>query len=244
MLISVIIPTFNSRDTIARAVSSVLRQTYKDYEIIIVDDASDDGVWDYMTALYGDNQKFHLHRLELNSGAGTARKVALSLARGEYYAFLDADDEWLDTKLARQMDVVRDVNADIVHCSYNIKNSSGELVGVALAKKQLVIYDFFWRNQIAMSSSLVSAKLAGALEMPEIRTRQDYAYWWQLVLRNQPVTVGLIEPLMNYYITKNSLSSSMPKNVANNYFMFRHALDYGVPVSCLLVLLKRHVTCL
>ena len=74
MLISVIIPTFNSRDTIARAVSSVLRQTYKDYEIIIVDDASDDGVWDYMTALYGDNQKFHLHRLELNSGAGTAQE--------------------------------------------------------------------------------------------------------------------------------------------------------------------------
>ena len=100
--------------------------------------------WDYMTALYGDNQKFHLHRLELNSGAGTplGRSHYLWLG-GSIMHFLIADDEWLDTKLARQMDVVRDVNADIVHCSYNIKNSSGELVGVALAKKQLVIYDFF-----------------------------------------------------------------------------------------------------
>ena len=103
-MISVIIPSYNSKGTITRAIESVYSQTYKDYEIIVVDDASNDGTWDLLKEKYGSEANVTLKRLETNSGAGIARKVALSIAKGRYYAFLDADDEWLPKKLAIQIE--------------------------------------------------------------------------------------------------------------------------------------------
>ncbi len=99
-IVSVVIPTYNRKKIISRAIESVLNQTYKNYEIIIVDDGSSDGTAEYIKELY--NNKINLIP-QKNQGASSARNTGVAHAKGKYIAFLDSDDEWVQSKLEIQM---------------------------------------------------------------------------------------------------------------------------------------------
>ena len=98
-LVSVIIPAYNSADFIDEALKSVFDQTYKDLEIIVVDDGSTDDTRAVLEK-YGDRVNYHYQD---NNGPASARNRGIKLARGKYIAFLDADDLWLPTKLEKQV---------------------------------------------------------------------------------------------------------------------------------------------
>ncbi|WP_142124358.1 glycosyltransferase [Pseudoxanthomonas sp. 3HH-4] len=98
--VSVIIPTYNRRDLLPRAIDSVLAQTRRVDEIIVVDDGSTDGTADMLQARYGERVK---HVWQSNAGVSAARNHGLRLARGRYLALLDSDDEWLPEKTALQV---------------------------------------------------------------------------------------------------------------------------------------------
>ena len=100
-LVTVVIPAFNAAGTIRRAVDSALAQTFADNEIIIIDDASTDATAAIVAREYGE--RVTLLRLPQNLGESGAMNAGIAAARGELIAFLDADDEWLPEKLARQM---------------------------------------------------------------------------------------------------------------------------------------------
>lgn len=102
-LISVIIPTYNRRSTIKRAIDSVLQQTWKNFEIIIVDDCSTDDTFAFVQRQYGALNNLIYVINEQNCGAGESRNIGVSYANGEYIAFHDSDDEWTPNKLELQM---------------------------------------------------------------------------------------------------------------------------------------------
>lgn len=104
MKVSVIVPVYNGVRYITRCVESILCQLGRDMELIIVDDASTDGTFDLLKSRYKNNEKVALVRCTVNHGAASARNTGIKLARGEYIAFCDADDEWANGKLKRQMD--------------------------------------------------------------------------------------------------------------------------------------------
>jgi glycosyltransferase involved in cell wall biosynthesis len=101
--VSVVIPLYNRAHTIERALSSVERQSFGDLEIIVVDDASQDGGAEKIA---GRDPRIRILRHEANRGAAAARNTGIGAARGEYVAFLDSDDEWLPRKLATQIDLL------------------------------------------------------------------------------------------------------------------------------------------
>lgn len=98
---SVIIPTYEDRDVLPRAVESVLSQTLSDLELIVVDDGSTDGTAAVLDAIDDERLTYLAH--ETNRGASAARNTGIEAATGRYVAFLDADDEWLPAKLERQI---------------------------------------------------------------------------------------------------------------------------------------------
>ena len=98
-MISVLIPAYNAEKYISEAIESVLNQTYKNLEIIVVDDGSADKTRRVVES-FGNKVKYHYQN---NSGPGTARNVCINLSKGEYLAFLDADDIWTKNKLELQM---------------------------------------------------------------------------------------------------------------------------------------------
>ena len=99
--VSVVIPSYNRRPYISDTVESVLGQTFRDLEVIVVDDASTDGTADMLAAEFGS--RIRLERLPHNHGRSAARNLGWTIARGELVAFLDSDDLWLPEKLARQV---------------------------------------------------------------------------------------------------------------------------------------------
>ena len=98
--VSVIIPTYNRAALVQEAVASVLAQTYRDFELLVVDDCSTDGTREALAAWGGETQVL---RLPARRGVSVARNAGIAAARGEWLAFLDSDDLWLTEKLARQM---------------------------------------------------------------------------------------------------------------------------------------------
>jgi glycosyltransferase involved in cell wall biosynthesis len=103
--VSVVLPVFNRESSIGRAVQSVLRQTMSDLELVVVDDGSADRTSAVVSRYSEPRLKFV--KLADNSGPSAARNAGISLARGEYIAFLDSDDEWLPNKLEQQVETIR-----------------------------------------------------------------------------------------------------------------------------------------
>ena len=98
MNISVIIPTFNRKETLKRAIQSVVMQSYTPHEIIVIDDGSDDGTKEWLK----DNFPNVKYIYQMNSGVSSARNKGIKFARGDWIALLDSDDEWLPSKLKDQ----------------------------------------------------------------------------------------------------------------------------------------------
>jgi len=97
-LVSVIIPTYDRRSVLGRAIRSVLSQTFKDFELIVVDDGSEDSTSEYLSRFDGELTAL----FQVNNGVSSARNLGIKHSQGELLAFLDSDDEWLPEKLARQ----------------------------------------------------------------------------------------------------------------------------------------------
>lgn len=101
-MVSIILPTYNREKVIGRAIQSILRQTYENYEIIIVDDGSTDHTQEIIEQMKDDRIRYI--RLEQNQGVGHARNIGIQEAKYDYIAFCDSDDEWFPDKLQKQME--------------------------------------------------------------------------------------------------------------------------------------------
>lgn len=152
--VSVVIVTYNKEETIGAAIESVVRQTYTDFEVLVVDDGSIDRTGDCVRA-YGDQVRYLYKE---NGGTGSARNLGIAQARGEYVAFLDGDDLWLPRKLETQM-MVFDREPDIVavQCSAYCVNDELEVIERrACDPAQDSLLDFLlFHNLPAFSSAVV-----------------------------------------------------------------------------------------
>ena len=227
-MVSIVVAFFNASESLERTISSIDAQTYTNYEVILVDDCSTDNSSGIASKKSNISPKYFYVRLPINKGAGAARQAGLNLARGEYIAFLDADDEWHCTKLDKQIAVLESIrDTIIVHTGYNVKNIHGQTIGRVMPPSTITIRHMYLSNFIATSTAVFRRSLAGADKMPVIRARQDYAFWLKLIKSNKGKVIGVREILCNYYKTPNSVSSSPIRNVKNNYLMFRGELGYS-----------------
>jgi glycosyltransferase involved in cell wall biosynthesis len=155
-LITVIIPTYNRDDTIKRAIDSVLNQTYKNLELIIVDDGSTDNTKDVIKKYLKDKRIRYFYKQ--NKGVSSARNLGIKKANGEYIAFLDSDDEFEKNKLKVQLEKMIKFNIFFSICnSLEIKNNK---IKRFLKYKKSFLFDklFFIKNNIPISASLFMLK--------------------------------------------------------------------------------------
>lgn len=155
-MISVVIPTRNRAGLVCRAVRSVLSQSHRNLECIVVDDASDDGTAAKIEALGDPRLKVVVHDSPRHASA--ARNTGIAVASGTYIAFLDDDDEWLPTKLARQLDLLRSLPEPVgmVYCWVEyLDNVSGRVTRYAPTLTGNVFPEVFDRQRIGPCSSLM-----------------------------------------------------------------------------------------
>ena len=125
-LVSVIMPAYNSNEFISQAIESVIAQQYKNWELIIVDDASKDATVNTVRNYVNKDARIKIFRNEINYGAGYSRNKAIKEAAGEFIAFLDADDLWKPEKLSQQLKFCLENKAKIVFSSYDRISENGE----------------------------------------------------------------------------------------------------------------------
>ena len=212
-LVSVITPVYNAAKFLDGTLQSIFWQTYKNVEIVLVDDCSTDNSAEIIANYMPEHREIVYHRLEKNMGAAVARNKALELAQGRYVAFLDGDDEWLPEKLEKQIALMREKNVGFTYTAIEMIDEEGNVIKGKRKVRETVDYKFLLRNtMIATSSVVIDRYVLGDFRMPLRRGGQDYAAWLQL-LRSGTVAYGINEVLVRYRVSKNSLSSNKFKSV-------------------------------
>jgi len=182
----VIIPTYNRASLVTSAIKSVINQTYQDYEIIVIDDGSTDNTLDVLAA-YSDQIKYVL--LPHSGNPATARNAGLSIAEGEYVAFLDSDDEWLPEKLERQVQILNS-NPEIgLICSnalvrYHGREQMDQLyLHPDWGFSGSVLPELLERNFIITSTTIIRRaileKTGAFCQLPAL-TAEDYDLWLRI----------------------------------------------------------------
>lgn len=214
-IVSVIMPAYNSEQYIEEAVNSVLKQTYDQIELIIVDDCSSDGTCRIIKKLAEVHKNIKYCLQKKNSGAGIARKTGVEVAKGRYIAFLDSDDIWVPNKIERQICLLKEKKGDFSYTAMDTIDKTGKSLNRLIQVKESIDYKMLQRNtMIATSTVLLDRNGTGPLEMPEKRYCEDYPVWLGL-LRSGRIAYGIKEPMVHYRELKNSLSSNHFRSIKN-----------------------------
>lgn len=186
--ISVIIPTYNYGEYVSEALDSVLAQTYKDYEIIVIDDGSTDNTKD-IVGKYIENSIGNIKYIyQENKGVSNARNTGIKNARGEYIAFLDADDIWFPDKLELQMDLFeKNPELGLVFCntfSFN-EHSSSKKTGFQLnpaGEPAKILQSLVIRNRISTNTVIVKKRYFDKTGLfdEDLRFGEDYDMWLRI----------------------------------------------------------------
>jgi teichuronic acid biosynthesis glycosyltransferase TuaG len=214
-LVSVVMPNFNGARFIDEAIRSALAQTYGDLELIIVDDCSTDDSRDIITAHAHDDPRVRSFHHADRFGPAAARNRAIAEARGRYIAFLDSDDMWEPSKLARQIPLHESTDCVLSYTSYQGIDETGKALGAPVPVPPRILYDDLLKTcAISCATAIYDTRKVGKVYMPSILRRQDYALWLRL-LRGGRVAHGCPDCLARYRFYRGSLSSN--KLVAARY---------------------------
>lgn len=207
-LISIIMPVYNSRNYVDEGIQSVFAQTFTGWELIIIDDCSTDGTYNYLLSEYSSTSKVKVLKNKVNSGAGITRNLGLENAAGRMIAFLDADDLWLPQKLEKQLDFMVANNSSIVHTGYSFIDEFGDHIpGRVDVSKYVDLRSYMRNTEIGMSTSLINKDLVGEFRLHSMRTRQDTRLWLGLLSEGY-IANGLNEDLVLYRIRKGQISGN------------------------------------
>ncbi|HAE61860.1 MAG: teichuronic acid biosynthesis glycosyltransferase TuaG [Thermosediminibacterales bacterium] len=231
-LVSVIVPTYNSCETISVTLQSVLGQTLEDWECIVVDDCSIDNTVSVVKSFMGD-RRLRFFSLPTNSGVAVARNKGIKESKGRFIAFLDSDDEWYPAKLERHIEFMLTTKSFFSFTSYEVvRQLRGKTERIIKAPRVLTYKKELCFNHICTSTVIYDSHVIGKVFMPNMRKRQDYATWLY-ILRNFGKGYGLREVLTRYYKQPNSLSSNKADLVKYNWELYRKHEKLNVPLSLL-----------
>lgn len=216
--VSVIMPAYNAASVLERAVASVGAQTFTDWELLIVDDASGDGTLALAQRMAAADPRIRVFEHPRQQGAGPARNTALSHARGRYIAFLDADDAWLPEKLDRQVAHLAETGAPLGYSGF--WRVSGQKRHAVQVPPSVDYAELLKGNCIGCLTAIYDRAIYGSVPMPDLALRQDFALWLSLLKRQGPAR-GITEPLAIYHRTSGSLSSNRKRAVAASWRMYR-----------------------
>lgn len=229
-LVSVVIPTYNRIRTLPASVESVLKQTYENLELIIMDDGSDDGTEEYIKGI--TDKRVRYRKSDTNMGPSAARNMGAELVRGEYLAFQDSDDEWLPDKLEKQMQVMLEGDNALVYCEFGLYRN-GELLAVIpprripYQEKQGSLFSYLLLYPL-ISTQTILIKTRDFIETggfnETLKAYEDFEFTLRF---SQNHKIGFVE---NTLVRVNSLPGSVSKQfgerVRVQFYMMREMLPH------------------
>ncbi len=230
-VISIIVPVHNAKKYLEKTIACVQNQTYADWELILVDDNSQDGT-DEIYQNISDN-RIKVIQKKFNEGAASARNTGLLAATGRYLAFLDADDIWMPLKLEKELGVMKEKDAAFVFTSYEYGDEEGKGKGKIAHVPAQINYKGALKNTIIFTSTVLldRSKIPDELIRMPLVPSEDTATWWQ-ILKNGYIAYGLDEALVIYRRPAKSLSSNKFAAIMRIWNLYRQVEHLPLFKSC------------
>ena len=232
MKISVIVPTFNRAHMVTETTDLILNQTFKDFELIVVDNCSSDDTEAVIKGYADERIRYFKHE---NGGVvAVNRNYGISQAQGEYIAFCDDDDLWLPEKLEKQMlEFEKDSQLGLVCTNAIIFDKTGglgEFFKTKLTDSDFTLESLIWSNSVICSSVLVKKSViddVGLMDVsPEIFTGEDYELWLRISHKYRIKYVDL--PLIRYRTHPGGYKKSSVAAIERNRAVYRKLLSKGI----------------
>lgn len=232
-LVSIIMPMYNTGAMSSESIDSIIAQTYTDWELIIVDDNSDDEMTLSILERYSKaDRRINIIYLDENKGAGFARNKGIEAARGRYIAFCDSDDRWFPDKLKKQIAFIKEKGCCLTYSSYIFCDQDGVNKGVFIAPRVVTFGGMKRDDKIGFLTALYDTSMYGKFYFPLLRKRQD---WGMLILLLQKcrIAFGMKEPLAYYRLRNNSLSSNKRTLIKYTINVYHKVLGFSAMKSYL-----------
>ena len=217
--VSIIIPVHNSEMHLKQCINSVINQTYKNIEIIIINDASTDNSLNIIKE-YNDD-RIILIDLKENVGVSIARNKGIDKATGDYICFLDSDDFWYENKLELQIKFIEENNYAFIYSDYlfykNDKSTKTTKVPTSITYNQALKNTTIFTSTVMLNMNILSKK---DIYMPDIKLGQDSLCWWR-ILKIVNKAYGQNEVLSIYRVGNKSLSSNKFKSVSGTWNLYK-----------------------
>jgi teichuronic acid biosynthesis glycosyltransferase TuaG len=229
-LVSVITPAYNCEQFIGEAINSVLNQTYKNWEMIIVNDKSTDNTRTIVEEYTKRDKRIKLFNQPTNQGAASARNKAIEISQGRFIAFLDSDDAWKPEKLQRQVKFMLDNNYGFTFTSYEIMGKKQDSNNRIFHAVERITYEQYLKNTIIGCSSVILDKeILGNIKV-ESGYLEDVLTWMKY-LKQGYIAYGITENLGSYRVVEQSVSSNKFKNAKRYFWCLRSKQNLSLIMS-------------
>ena len=225
-LVSIIIPYYKKKKYIELAINSVLHQTYKNFELIVIYDDENKDDLRFLKKIIKKDRRIKLFINKNNLGAGRSRNKGIKLSKGRFIAFLDSDDLWLRYKLEKQIFFMKKNQINISHTSYHVINSENKIIGNRIAKdmnhKQLLNSCDIGLSTVVLNKKIITSKIKFA----NIKTKEDFVFWLKITL-NENKIFAIKNRLTKWRKLDNSLSSSKIQKFCDGYRVYRKYMNFN-----------------
>ena len=227
-LVSIIMPSYNTAKYIKNSIESILNQTYKNWELLIVDDCSTDNTDEIVSAYLSDDRIKYLKN-EKNSGAAISRNYALREAKGKWIAFLDSDDVWHPEKLERQIAFMEETGYKFTCTDYMIQLNGVWLPYVYYSPEKVTkrkMKDYCYFSTITV---IYDREYVGLIQIEPVRKNNDYAMWLKIIEKTPCYRFG---ECLSYYIKHdNSTSSGSKLKLIKHHYILWRVAEHKNPIN-------------
>ena len=226
-LISIIMPAYNCERFIEAAIRSVMMQTYHNWELIVIDDASTDATFDIVCRMMEKEPRIRGIQNPTNMGAARTRNLGLDLALGEYVAFLDSDDSWNANKLTDQLLCMKNASAALCFTSYAIVDENDTFCRSYNVPKEICFEELLKENVIGCSTVLISKEIVDKYRFVTDFYHEDYCLWLD-ILKDGYRAVGCDKELVRWRLFTRSRSFNKKRSAMNRWKIYRKHLHLSL----------------
>ena len=226
-LISVIIPYYKKKNSILKTVNSVLNQIYQNFEIIIIYDDENNNDLNFINEIKNLDNRIFIIKNKKQMGAGNSRNIGINNSKGEFIAFLDADDTWKNDKLDKQINFMKINNYEASHTSYSIINERNEVIGNRTARNFFKLKELLKSCDIGTSTVMIKRNLINNdVKFAPLKTKEDFVLWLKLLQKNIKI-YGLNEILTYWSRSNSSLSSSTMQKLIDGFSVYYKYMNFN-----------------
>ena len=235
-MVSIITPVYNCEEFLEECIQSVLNQTFKDWELILIDDCSTDFSKRIIDKYLALDSRIRAYFFNKNVGAGVTRNKGIEISKKRFIAFLDSDDYWHTNKLKLQIDFMIQKNIEFSYTSFFELDKKDSVRKIILPPKNITSFSLLFNNYIKTLTAIYDSKRIGKIYMPNYRKRQDWGLWFNILTKTNKAYC-LSEPLAYYRTSNASLSKNKFQLVKENFKFYRNFLQKNVIIRFIMMIL-------